>query len=178
MYMAEAKEKKDQIFYAGVSVRFSKLLANAFFKAGLGFYARPNSKGDRVLLCLMNKNDVNKTLKNPDEDPDWSTKNQLNVNTSRKIKNKGEAIMLGDKIKFLIAHNANLSIDQNGNLKDEEIAVKRLSQVGYLMCFESELDEYEGHPEKIPLTTNAPDKLFTVEEMVENAMKKMEPKKA
>ena len=117
--MAEAKEKKDQIFYAGVSVRFSKLLANAFFKAGLGFYARPNSKGDRILLCLMNKKDVITTLKNPDDDPDWDKTSKLNVNTSRKIKNKGEAIMLGDKIKFLIAHNANLSIDQNGNLKDE-----------------------------------------------------------
>lgn len=175
--MAEAKEKKDQIFYAGISVKFSKMLVEFFYKAGLGLYARPNSKGDRVLLCLMNKSDVKITLDNPDDDPNWDKIAKLHVNKSRKIKNKGEALMLGDKIKFLVAHNANLALDK-GILKNEDMAIKRLSPVSYLICFESELKEYEDDPSKIPLTTNAPDKLFVVEEMVENEMKHMAPPKS
>lgn len=173
MYMSEAKELKDQVVYKGVHVKFSDKLVKAFAKTGMGLYARPNSDGSKTLLCIMNQKDVKETLNKPDSDPAWVQVGKLNLNKSRDVKNKQEALMLGSNIKLLVAKNANVEINNAGPLKKEEIAVKHLDNNEYLVCFESELEEFEKNPEKIPLTSQAQSKLFTVEGMVENEMKNM-----
>ena len=165
------KELKDRMSFKGVTVKFSQGVQLECSKLHVGFYNRPSSsKPENMnLLCAMSKNDVSKTISSG-ENPNWviEKKSQLeNIDDVGKLKeNKG--LVLGNVIKILMAMDANKKLQCGLAL----LEIKPNKE--YIICLKEEAEENKDNPEKIPLSSSA-DKIWSVEDMVEEEMKNIQP---